>query len=1336
MPEETRFPIPASLQDLEREPYNLLPYPTDFDDDNEAARADSFCRLVAFIEQGNQTLLNDGLDLFQTNPSSHPSVHEIYDPWMNGERIQSLYTLVRKSTSLAPGTRWELIQALCQSVKILSSLLEGDRNDDGSNEESTQNEETETTQQSSTKTARQNNVVSQEFRDAYACHLYMLFSIMFFMESEARIGSTGNKKTKSSSRAGAKKTGNTSSDSHLDGEDTIKMRAACADAMLTAARSMGENRFTLWKRGVADESVVVLPCRIAYQMLESASGVIARKAASGDIALAMIAATVDSCDSLMGTIIAALMDLMHSFEHLAALCAELCTLVSTNRLGVELIREVGRLDTCGTSGSDSANKASGIKFVAPFVCELALCRPQLVLSNISHLLQHLETEPYYLRSAILTALGHIIEYIGKALKPNHSDSSTVNAVEWEASPGNLQKSSAALLDILQERSLDASSYTRSAVLKAWIRLADSGSIPVERVLPVTRMAIDRLQDKTVMVRKQSLQLLTTLLENNPFMGDLDPRPYKKKLVEMYAFVKENLPASIKEAHEERLAEAKANEESEDSILQLEQATLAAAIAEANSMDGVDELDAIENEFRSKVKALKFSQSALDFIDQFEDASSNLHGMLLSANGSDVTEALRFFVKARHFNLPCAVTGMKQALTLMWSTEQNIKDEVLKSFVDVFIAMPGTNGEDFLPSNQIAMNLLILMKDATASELASIEEAIGCLVKDDRIPAEVFSGLWSATSTAKDSGTRASALHILAMAANADRGIVDSKSRLKIISDHALGDYTEEHRDWKMAYSGALALQRVERAQEDPSCAKYLVLEYIIEQLCTIARGDWCIDNIERDTLQWFSAAEQVIGALFVISPEPEVSCAEIIRGMHYQTLGGSSNVEECHPLRLARFFHVLGHIAMKLLVYTEALSGAVRRANAKKSLKKQEEADKVKQQRKSGNSSSEEDIEAELGMEAELEAENERQVAEIAEKEIVGRGLLSVFGPLLVRVVANEGNRFNSEILRQTSTLALCKFMCVSSSFCEEHLPVIFMALANAPKDDLTLRANTVIALGDLAFRFPNEVRRHTLMVLTHLILNDMIKVKGQVCEIALCLRDPDQRIRDTSRLLFHELSKRSNNPVYNLLPDIISQLSLVDLAKDDFRSILSFLLGYIKKDKQNEMLIEKLCQRFPKCQTMSQKADISYCMTQLKVNERSIKFLVDNFKLYKDALHDDDVKRNFASILSKAKKLAKPELKQGLDEFESKINEQAEVGLENKIAGEKAAKAKARASKRIGRRIPKAIEEEPILESDNESNDESATESEDDDLPKPLTPVDPNKGLARRSTRRSRQVV
>ena len=68
------------------------------------------------------------------------------------------------------------------------------------------------------------------------------------------------------------------------------------------------------------------------------------------------------------------------------------------------------------------------------------------------------------------------------------------------------KTRGALLDILGERVLDVSSFTRSAVLKAWIQVVQSRSLPVERFIPVTLLAIDRLQDKTIMARRQAMQV--------------------------------------------------------------------------------------------------------------------------------------------------------------------------------------------------------------------------------------------------------------------------------------------------------------------------------------------------------------------------------------------------------------------------------------------------------------------------------------------------------------------------------------------------------------------------------------------------------------------------------------------------------------------------------------------------------------------------------------------------------------------------------------------------------------------------------------------------------------
>ena len=52
-------------------------------------------------------------------------------------------------------------------------------------------------------------------------------------------------------------------------------------------------------------------------------------------------------------------------------------------------------------------------------------------------------------------------------------------------------------------------------------------------------------------------------------------------------------------------------------------------------------------------------------------------------------------------------------------------------------------------------------------------------------------------------------------------------------------------------------------------------------------------------------------------------------------------------------------------------------------------------------------------------------------------------------------------------------------------------------------------------------VRQHTIVVLTHLILNDMIKVQGSISEMALCLEDTVPCIADRARLFFLELSKK-----------------------------------------------------------------------------------------------------------------------------------------------------------------------------------------------------------------------
>lgn len=191
------------------------------------------------------------------------------------------------------------------------------------------------------------------------------------------------------------------------------------------------------------------------------------------------------------------------------------------------------------------------------------------------------------------------------------------------------------------------------------------------------------------------------------------------------------------------------------------------------------------------------------------------------------------------------------------------------------------------------------------------------------------------------------------------------------------------------------------------------------------------------------------------------------------------------------------------------------------------------------------------------------RMAAVREQELLygSHSLLAVFGPLLVQICGTP-RKYNvrvffdssaitdflkSPVLRAAATLAFSKFLCVSSQFCDEHHRLLFKILETSK--DPTIRSNIVIALGDIAVCFSNivdensdelykglsdrnlTVKKNTLLVLTHLILNGMIKVKGQLGEMAKCLEDEEPRVADLAKLFFTELATKEN-AIYNNLPD------------------------------------------------------------------------------------------------------------------------------------------------------------------------------------------------------------
>ena len=81
--------------------------------------------------------------------------------------------------------------------------------------------------------------------------------------------------------------------------------------------------------------------------------------------------------------------------------------------------------------------------------------------------------------------------------------------------------------------------------------------------------------------------------------------------------------------------------------------------------------------------------------------------------------------------------------------------------------------------------------------------------------------------------------------------------------------------------------------------------------------------------------------------------------------------------------------------------------------------------------------------------------------------LIAAFGPLIERIV-KKPSTYKHKMLQSSAVLALTKLMTVSAEFCERHLRLAFTLLEAAR--DPAVRANMVIALGDMTLRFPNSL--------------------------------------------------------------------------------------------------------------------------------------------------------------------------------------------------------------------------------------------------------------------------
>ncbi|XP_064081670.1 condensin complex subunit 1-like [Macrobrachium nipponense] len=727
-------------------------------------------------------------------------------------------------------------------------------------------------------------------------------------------------------------------------------------------------------------------------------------------------------------------------------------------------------------------------------------------------------------------------------------------------------------------------------------------------------------------------------------------------------------------------------------------------------------------------------------------------LLGSKQVSDVMEAISFFVTAFEFGLLNAKAGVLKMLVLVWSKEQAIKDAVVEAYQRLYINSDISS--DRARAQHIVRNLSALITGSTLGERTSLDEIVSQFVNSGDINKHCVTLMWEKfTKTLPDTtdDEARAALVLLAMCANSEVSIISSN--ISVLVKSGLGERGEKDFALVKETCSALLKLAVSKPKTDSPNAPFR-LEQDHEIFIRLAKI--LVAGLTRlEDRQYCPMATQAISTIYSLAEHPDIISGEIIQNMATIMQEQTVEAEESNPEDsasqgllqvpvgiLTRFIVVVGHVALCQLVHldTYIFSELKRRnflkeemENEKKSKKKNKNHRKslITSASEASISKSEPDIDDEMELTGavadDLEAE---YIRSICDSEIIkGENLLDLIRPTILAICSNPG-RYSNPDLRAAATLTLSKMMMVSSEFCEDNLQLLFTILEKS--EEPVIRANIVIALGDLSFRFPNllepwtpriyarlrdhspKVRQNTLTILTHLILNDMVKVKGQISDIALCITDEDPRISGLANLFFTELA-RKGNALYNVLPDIISRLSDAELSLEEqkYRIIIGPIFALLQKDKQLETLAEKLCHRFQATITPRQWRDIAYCLSLLQYNDKSVRKLSENFACYGDKLHEPEVFDFFLGILANARKNSKPEAKAQIDELEAKIQENHDKGVEDENALTNAANAKSK-SRKPSKTVTK-VKRVRLQVADSSSEDEGGRESgSEDNLSKP----------------------
>ncbi|KAG7271553.1 hypothetical protein CRUP_027827 [Coryphaenoides rupestris] len=983
---------------------------------------------------------------------------------------------------------------------------------------------------------------------------------------------------------------------------------------------------SLWSLSLVEEEFISCVTCCCYKLLENPTIGHVKNKPTRDAVIHLLGLLIKKYNHLLGASVKVIQLLQH-FEQLSSVCAQAVSVWSTE-YGVraiigEVIREIGQ-----KSSEELAREGSGVKAFSSFLSELSSLVPELIIPNISVLVTHLEGESHNMRVAVCEVLGDILVRVlcGDALD--------------ESGKSDRDR----FLDTLQEHLHDTHSH-------------------------VMGLAVGRLMDKSINVVKSAIQLLAAFIAHNPYSCKLSSADLKSPLEKETEKLKE-----LKEKVEGKAPVAVIRASELWDAMEPELLATARAVLEPASEGGEPEPEAEEeeeeaeddrttavqiaqflrvNKYRHAVRLCirahcRFPQSeifsplsrltpetvmeALALLFKGPEEDSGEHSQNLpptpqkegegGKEGEDselkkqemlvqylkdtqsfalqvemAISAVQFCVTVCEFSVANSLTGVRRMLPLVWSTDAATKDAVVQAYRRLYLNPQGDSTR--AKAHTLVDSLSELMVDASLGTIQCLEEIVQEFFgSSSSLQSTVVQVLWERFTGKRETSLlhRRAAVILLGMAARAEREVV--LSNVETFCNVALGDKVTE--DYLLARDTVITISSVTDHVRLFTCLTKAIAEGVV-----------------MEDPHWQSFMEQAVRLLYFLAESPDQLCSLLLQRSTQllldqftktadaasketvQTQGGSQDsqepTEQVSSVSLAQLLSLCGCVAFWQVSHLErSVSTELRRRRRET----EEREEKEKGPSKSKQAANDSAVEEELGMIGATAEDTEAElIRKICETELLAALLDAT----------------------RTPNSPPPPFMMISPSVCDEHARLLFTVLERSPLP--VVRANTIIALGDLIVP---SVRQTAVTVLTQLVLKDVLKVKGQVGEVAVLLIDPQPLIASLALNFFNELASK-DNAIYNLLPDIISRLQL---------------FSYITKERQTESLVEKLCQRFRTAKTERQWCDLAMSLSLLSMCERGLRRLQESWECYSDKLTEPGVYQPLLSITAKLRRGAKPQLK------------------------------------------------------------------------------------------------